>query len=424
MIEAVLPHRHEHGREPSEIARNWKPLLAAAVGIGLGVSPMTAFTTGIFSLALAKQFGWSRGDIMGVVIFQTLAFVFIGPLLGRLTDRIGPRPVVIASTIGIGLSTAAFSLINAHIWTFYLAYGVMMVVSLGTMPPIYARVISVLFDRQRGLALGLALFTTGLAGVFLPLYVQKLIGMFGWRMAYVGLGLLPLLIALPCILLLLPGNMGQNAQKAPGAVIGPVTEGLSIRQALRTYRYWLMAVVGFAVGAGLNGLIVNMVPLLVDRGFTPIAAAQMFGVYGMGVIAGRLSSGWLLDRFWAPAVGWGYLLLPVAGVLLLAGGGTANVHQILCALGLIALASGGEFDLIAYLCGRYFGTRNFSALYSGQYALFAAGAGFAPGIMGFIHDRTGTYDPALYGLAGLFAVAAFALLGMGRYVYSPASAGD
>jgi MFS family permease len=423
MIEAVLPHRRDPRGEPSEIARHWKPLLAAAVGIGLGVSPVTAFTTGIFALALAKQFGWSRGDIMGVVIFQTLAFVFIGPFLGRLTDRVGPRPVVIASTIGIGLSTAAFALINEHIWTFYLAYGVMMVVSLGTMPPIYARVVSVLFDRQRGLALGLALFTTGLAGILLPLYVQKLIGAFGWRMAYVGLGLLPLLIALPCILLLLRGNFGQDAE-AERAVNRPAIEGLSISEALRTYRYWLMAAVGFAVGAGLNGVIINLVPLLVDRGFTPIAAAQMFSVYGMCVIAGRLSSGWLLDRFWAPAVGCGFLLLPVAGVLLLAGEGTAQVHQILIAVGLIALASGGEFDLIAYLCGRYFGTRNFSALYSGQYAIFAAGAGFAPGVLGFIHDRAGNYDPALYGLAVLFAAAAIAVLGLGRYVFLPGSAAD
>jgi OFA family oxalate/formate antiporter-like MFS transporter len=222
----------------------------------------------------------------------------------------------------------------------------------------------------------------------------------------------------------MPGNMGQNARIDRAAVTRPLVEGLSIAEALHSYRYWLMAAIGFAVGAGLNGLIINMVPLLVDRGFTPIAAAQMFGVYGMGVIAGRLSSGWLLDRFWAPAVGCGYLLLPVGGVLLLAGGGTVHVHQILLALALIALASGGEFDLIAYLCGRYFGTRNFSALYSGQYGIFAAGAGFAPGIMGFIHDRAGNYDSALYGLSVLFALAALALLGMGRYAFLPGSAAD
>jgi MFS family permease len=403
----------------SELARNWKALLAISVGIGLGIAPVPTFTTGVFAIALQKQFGWSRGDILGVVLFQTLAFGLIGPLLGRLADRIGPRPVVIASTIGIGLSTAAFALITAQIWTFYLAYAVMIVLSLGTMPPIYARMLSILFDRQRGQALGLALCTTGISGIVLPIYVQKLIGAFGWREAYVGLGLLPLLIALPCALLLLP----RKTQPAPAdvdVVSGEsvrIIRGLSIKQALSSYRYWLMALVGFAAGAGLSGLVINTVPLLVDRGFSPATAAQMFGVYGVFVIIGRLSSGWLLDRLWAPAVGCGFLLLPAAGVLLLASGGAGQAHLALVAIAMIALASGGEFDLVAYLCSRYFGTRNFSALYSGQYAIFAMGAGIAPGLMGAVHDRAGSYQPALYAIAALFAGGAVALLALGRYAF-------
>jgi len=398
----------------NEFARGWKPLLAVAVGIGLGISSILAFTTGIFAIALEKEFGWSRGDILSVALIQTLVFAFLGPVLGRLTDRIGARPVVIASTIGIGVSTASFAFITHNIWTFYVTYAVMLIVSLGTMPPIFARVVSLWFDRRRGLALGLALCTTGISGMLVPSYVQALIGTFGWRVAYVGLGLLPLTISLPCILFFLPRGVGPVDVKGHEHVAEPVIDGLSIGEALRGYRYWLMGVVGFAAGAGLNGLVINFVPLLIDRGLTPTEAVRLFGLFGLFVVVSRLMAGWLLDRLWAPAVGCTFLCMPVIGMMLLVTGTEVNTTRLVLALALIALASGAEFDLIAYLSSRYFGRRNFSALYSGQYAIFAMGAGIAPGVMGFIHDRTGNYDRALYAMALMFAVSAFSLLGMGR----------
>jgi fucose permease len=232
--------------------------------------------------------------------------------------------------------------------------------------------------------------------------------------------MLPLIFALPCITFMLPRGMKTVRQEQAVAEGVAIIPGLSIGQVLRGYRYWLMAVTGFVVGVGIGGLVINFVPLLVDRGFSPLQAAQMFSAFGACVIIGRLASGWLMDRFWAPAVGCVFLLLPAVGVLLLVGTGTG--YLLMVAIVFIALASGGEFDLIAYLCSRYFGTRNFSALYAGQYAIFACGAGIAPGVLGAVRDRVGTYDPALYAIAVMFAVSAVALLGMGRYTFSAAEA--
>jgi MFS family permease len=393
-----------------EFARGWKALLASAIGIGLGMSPLPAFTAGVFAVALHNQFGWSRGAILAAAFLQTVSLFTIGPILGRLTDRIGARPVAIWSTIGLGCSTAAFAFVTHSIWTFYGIYACMSAVSVGSMPTTFAKVVSQWFDRRRGLALGIALCTTGIAGMLLPMYVQTLIDRVGWRSAYVGLGLLPLLVTLPCLLAFLP-------RTAPGTTIeisaASVATGRSVKEALHDYRYWLMAALALVAGLTLSGIVNNLVPMLVDRGFTPAMAARLFGLYGLSLVLGRLASGWLLDRFWAPAVGSAFLVAPCVGTLLLNHGG--GVTLLIPAVILIAISSGAEFDLIAFLTGRYFGSANFAALYTGQYAFFGLGAGIAPALFGHIRDVTGSYGLALAGAAMAFGGSAVAILALGRY---------
>jgi MFS family permease len=406
-----------HGKElgSTELARGWKPLVACAAGIGLGTSGLQTFTAGVFAVALERQFGWSRSQILSAVLLQTAAIFFVGPFVGKLADRIGARPIAICSTIALGLGTAAFSLITSHIWTFYLAYGLMSLGSLGTLPPIYAKVLSLWFDRRRGLAMGLALSVTGISGMVLPIYVQTLIGSVGWRGAYVGLGLVPIVIALPCILLLLPRGLGPGEGSPLSAPIPEIVagDGLSVRSGLGSYRYWLMAVIALATGIGLTGILFNLVPMLIDRGFKPAEAATIFGIYGLVVVLGRLLTGWLLDRFWAPAIGCCFLIGPCLGTLLLRSG-TGSAGVVALAVVLLALSSGSELDLLAYMTSRYFGRRNFSVLYSGQYAFFVVGAAGAP-LFAAIHDVYGSYGSILTVTSALFAVSAAAILTLGRY---------
>jgi predicted MFS family arabinose efflux permease len=244
-------------------------------------------------------------------------------------------------------------------------------------------------------------------------YSQALIDRFGWRWAYVGVGLLPLLIALPVLAAFLPRGGGPaRAVEASGEAI--VLDGLEIKAALSHYRYWLLAFTALAGGVGLGGVVFNLIPLLVDRGLRPAAAAKLFGSYGLSLIFGRLASGWLLDRFWAPAVGFAFMLLPVVAALTLAQGVHATA-LLLMATCLMGFAGGAEFDLVAYLTSRYFGRRNFGTLYAGEYAFFGLGSGTAPALYGAVHDATGSYNSVLLATAALFASGGIALLFLGRY---------
>jgi cyanate permease len=86
---------------------------------------------------------------------------------------------------------------------------------------------------------------------------------------------------------------------------------------------------------------------------------------------------------------------------------------------MLGLTSGAEFDLTAYLTSRYFGRRNFGALYGGQYAIFGVGAGFSPALFGFVHDKAGSYNPILMVSATMFVLGGAVLLLLGRYPKLP-----
>ncbi|PEQ11357.1 hypothetical protein B2G71_17540 [Novosphingobium sp. PC22D] len=414
---AVITREVSPERERGEFARGWPVLVASSLGIGLGMSPLFMFTSGVFAVALEREFGWSRAEILGAAAFDTLAILMVGPLVGRLNDRIGARPVALFSCAAIGLMTIALALTSSHIWVYYLLYATRSALSVGTLPPTFAKVVGAWFDKKRGMALGIALCTTGISGALLPPYVQSLVDAVGWRMAYVGLGLLPLIFALPAIAMLLPRGgpprhaaMAGRGREAAGREIG----GLEVREALFSYRFWAMGLLTLAAAVGLGGVLSNLVPMLVDRGFSLGEAAAQMSLYGVVIVFGRLVSGWLLDRFWAPGVGFVFLVSPCVGALLLATVADTGI-LVAVAVVMIALASGAEFDLVAFLTSRYFGQRNFSTLYAAQYAFFGLGAGLSPALFGAVHDLTDTYTNVLYMAAGLFLFSAVGLLTLGRY---------
>lgn len=395
-----------------ELQRGWRPLVACSVGIGLGLSPLPPFTAGIFATALNTEFGWPRGEILGAIILVTIALVLLGPTVGRLVDRFGARPVAIGSTVFLGLGLASLSMVSASIGSFYAIWAVLAVLALGTLPVTYAKVVTGWFDRARGLALGIALASTGITGALYPFYLGFLIERFGWRTAYVGLGLLPLLIALPILLLWLRERVVPVAA-ADGPAVAPL-DGLNVREAIRRYRFWASAIAAMGLGAGTGGLMPNLMPMLTENGLTAADAARALAVLALSVTGGRLISGFMLDRLWAPLVAMLLVVPAVVGVLVLTIPGL-DLTTAMIAVGIIGLVAGAEFDLIAYITGRYFGQRHFSELYGIQYAVFGLGSGSAPALYGAIRDWSGSYVPALFLSVGLLLGAVALLLTLGRY---------
>ncbi|MEJ2534341.1 MAG: MFS transporter, partial [Gammaproteobacteria bacterium] len=344
------------------------------------------------------------------------------PLVGYLTDRLGVRRVVLTSIVLFSVSFMAFALNNGSRTLYLFLWGVLAVCGAGTLPITFTRAVSNWFNEKRGLALGIALIGTGISGALAKIYAGWLIAEYGWRAAYVGVGALPLLIAFPVAFILFRDvddpraaaraeamRAHQVARGADGA-----SYGLSLAQAFRDWRFWLLAAVFVPLSFAIGGPIPNLETLLGTKGFDREQAVFLASVIGYSVLVGRLVGGYLLDHIWAPLLACVMLMAPAASMYLFHLPDPTYAQAIVAVI-LLGVAAGIEYDLIAYLVSRYFGIRNYGAIYGILYAFFALGAGFGPAVYGRVLDETGSYDAALYGSMYAFIICSLALLLLGRY---------
>lgn len=398
-----------------ELRRGWPIILAAVVGLGTGLGSLPIYTLGAFTKPLADTFGWSRAEVQAIFTWMTLGNLVAAPLLGLLIDRVGVRTVTLVSIVCQAAGYAAFALLAGSLRSFYAIAFITAIAGVGTVPITWTRVIIQWFDAARGLALGLALAGTGLGATFLPSFTTWMLQAFGWREAYLGLAALPALVALPVTFFLLeerpasrPGSAGTvGSATAPADSVG-------VRAALAGYRFWVLNASFFLVGGCLAGLNGHLIPLLTDAGMPAMAAARVAGVAGLSVVAGRLLTGHLSDRFWAPGVGLVMLALPVASCLMLASP-SLDTGTSLAAAVLIGLALGAEFDLMAFMTSRYFGPAHYGLLYSVLYAIFRVATGLGPLAYGVAFDRAQSYDTVLVLSAALVGLGAVLLLTLGSY---------
>ncbi|MBK7060567.1 MAG: MFS transporter [Rubrivivax sp.] len=402
----------------SEFRRGWPVVLASMFGIGLGLSPVPFYTIGMLAPELHKAFGWEFGAIMIGLMIMTLAVLVACTVVGYLGDRFGVRRVALISVVLFSLSFMAFSLSNGSIVLFYVNWGVMALVGAGTLPVTWTRAVNNHFDTRKGLALGLSLLGTGIFGFLVKPFTAWLIASYGWRTTYVVIGMLPLLLAFP-IAFFAFHDLGAKSDTADerrraSAARTLATPGMTLGQALKSWRYWVLAFAFVCVSFGVGGPIPNMENILKVAGFTREDTVSLVALIGLSVIAGRIVGGWLIDRFWAPGVAFVMLSLPAVSCWLMADGGM-TVPAAGAAIFLIGFAAGVEYDLMAFLVARYFGMKGYSAIYGSLYGFFALGAGIGPVVFGKVFDKTGSYGPVLGTSAALLMAGAISLLFLGRY---------
>lgn len=411
-----------------EFSRGWKALVASFLGTAFGASPLPFNTIGFFIDPLQKEFGWSRTEIsLGITIYGLLA-ALLAPVFGRMADRYGVRPVALGSLAAFGLVFGSFALIPGSLAWFYFVWVLVGLVGIGSTPVTWTRAINLWFYRHRGLALGLTLMGTSLSAVLLPMITVALLDWQGWRAAYAVLALLPLAVALPIGLLLFreprpeerPPELRVAASPA-GATAGasPIAAnalpGMTFAEARRTRGFWLLWVSILLVSFAYGGSLVHLPSMLGAQGFTRADTASVMAVFGLSIAAGRLITGLLLDRFWAPYVTLPILSLPALACWLLATDHSMTMAVAVFSAFLLGFAAGAETDLIAYLAGRYFGMANYGQIYGVLYMAFGIAAALSPTAYGWVRDTTGSYDAILAAAAVMFVVGACLLLLLGPY---------
>ncbi len=382
----------------------WRVVVAAYFGVMVGFGSLLVFTFGVFLKPLSAEFGWSRESISAAFGLAALTVAVCSPPLGHLLDRFGPRRIVLPCMAVFGVAFASLSALTPSLVHLYATFIVIGIVGNGTTQMGYSRAVSTWFDLRRGLALSLVMAGVGTGAMVFPPLAQKLISGYGWRAAYATLGGVVLLLGIPLTALFV-----REKPKEPAVQHHPL-HGNTVAEGLRSRAFWIVVATLFLGSMSVNGAITHLSPLLTDRGISSGTAALAASALGLASFCGRLFTGYLLDRFFAPRVGLCLLAGTAGGILLLATARSAPLG--LCASALIGFGLGGEADITPYLLTRYFGLRSFSTLYGFTWTAYAVAGAIGPVVMGRAFDATGSYTTllTLLSAATLVSASLFALL--------------
>jgi cyanate permease len=241
-----------------------------------------------------------------------------------------------------------------------------------------------------------------------PFLAQILIAGPGWRVAYLTLGVLVLVLGLP-----LAWRYVRERDRVQERRSAAVRSDNTWQQGLRSLPFWIIVAVLFVGSVTMNGAVTQMVALLTDRGLSGRTAALCASMLGASSLGSRVFVGWLLDRFSGPRVAFLVTLMAASGVLLLARLTTLPLACLAAAL--IGVGLGAEADITPYLLTRYYGLASFSTLYGFTWSFYAVAGATGPVILGRAYDVTGSYTSLLTMLALAMAGAASLMLLLPRY---------
>lgn len=365
--------------------QEWSRYWALPVIGMLGITGPAAlvYSSGIFMEAITAEFGWSRAEFSSALTIQMLFGLVLGPLAGRLLDRVGPRRLLLAGILPFALSLSLFSFTNGAIWQWWLLASVYTIFTLGVIPAAWVTGTIVSFNASRGLALSVVLAGIGVATALWPIIAAWLSGSIGWRLTFPAMaGGWALLVFPLTVALFKPMRIAAGEQVA--------LELPPISPILRTREFWCLLGAGGLFASVQLALIIHLVPIVRQAGLDLTTAASLAGLTGLCSIIGRVGTGLLLD--WLPTrlLALVAFSLPLFVMAILASG-SGSVPLLMAAAALLGLAAGAETDIVTFLATRKFDHRIFGTVYSIFQSGFAICASMGPLLAGWIFDVNGSY---------------------------------
>ena len=367
-------------------------VVACTVGNGVSVTPMVYTVFGLFLIPIATEFGWPRAGVSFVLLIIAIAGAIGYPIVGRMIDRYGARPVILTGNVLFAASVASVSLTEASRIQFYSAYALIGITAAIPSSVMFTKVIAGWFDQRRGLFLGIVGgLGNGIGAALSPLFVYALISSYGWRAGFQGIGAAIILIGFPVLYLLLrdpPRGVSRSATEHLEK-----TAGLSLTEALRTSTFWII-LAAIALGAGcMTAIFAHVVPMLLDRGVPARQATTVLVTFSLVTAGWQIGMGYMLDRIPRPWIAAPFYLLALAGLILLES--TSSYPLLLLSGMLMGLGLGTEYGVLPYFLSRYFGTRHYGAISGSMYGVIVLTQGLTPFLMDLVFDVTGNYDIAI-----------------------------
>jgi MFS family permease len=395
--------RHWSSRLP--FYYGWLIVGIAFVTMAIGVTARTAFS--LLLPPLIDEFGWDRGVVAGAFSFGFLVSAVLSPLAGRVLDKRGPRPVMLTGALVL---TAGLFLAPSleRPWHLYATLGVLVGGGANLMSyTTHSQFLPNWFVRRRGLAISIAFSGVGAGAIVLLPWLQSIIVDAGWRASCWAMGLLVLLVAAPLNLLvrkkpeeigLLPDGESQRgpaAERRPASnVVDPAWAAVewTLARALRTGRFWWIAVGYFCAVVAWYAVQVHQTKYLVEVGFTPLVAAWALGIVSVVAIPGQIGLGALSDRIgreWVWTAGClGFAVCYAALIALEHAPSSALLYLMVVSQGFLGYAI---TSVMGPIVAEIFEGPHYASIFGTITVAMIGGGAAGPWIAGLVHDMTGSY---------------------------------
>lgn len=382
----------------TEFRQSWRILILSVVGIAISINAALLYGFGTLVIPLEKAFGWERSSLQASITFLFASAVISLQAVGWLNMRYGMKRVTIISLVLLSIGYLATTQIHGSIWTLYAAFFILPLLGMGCLAVTWTQLLNIWFEKNRGLALAIGLSGTGITAAIIPPILSWGIETWDWRAAFIILALINIVILVPlsALWLSLPQYLPEASGRDKHANSVP---GISYRAGLVSRKFWICNVALALVISSVVGMVTSTVPMLRDMGLSADKASLVFSCFGISLIFGRIAVGYLLDRFWPPAIAALSLALPALGCLIYLHG-TTELTLLMVASVCIGFGAGAEFDIAAFLIARYFGLREYGRLFGFHQGLLTVASALAPLIFAGFLSYTGTYTAMLiYSLA-------------------------
>ena len=386
-----------------EALRPW--IVVGAVWVTLAIASGLYFSFPIFFVALLEEFGWSRGATAAAFSISSVVQGVLSPVVGILVDRLGPRRIMLAGACLLGAACVLSSRIGS-LWSLYLVTGVLAAVGVCAVSWIpSAALIARWFAERRGSVMGLAFSGMGAGVLVVGPLAQWLIAGYGWRAAYLVLGVGTLVVLVPLVWVgVREPSMMATSVAGRGSIPAPIKAGREVGDALRTRAFWALFFAYLCTPLAVFSVVTHQVAFAVDHGFPRLFVAGIFGLTGLLSVVGRIGFGIAADRIGrAPSATISYGCTAVGTLCLLGLEVWPHAAALYAYALFFGLGFGARGPIITAMASQLFPGR-FGAIYGFLSVGNGIGGGIAPWFGGFVHDLTGSYRLAFLIAVGFCAV--------------------
>lgn len=383
---------------------HYRWVIVAAGGLLGCVAAGAMFSLPVFLRPMAEQTGWSVTGISTAMTIGFLAMAVASMAWGNLSDRIGPRPVVLTGSIvlatSLGLASRAGSLVE-----FQLLFGLLVG---GATAAIFAPMMACVtgwFETRRGLAVSLVSAGMGMAPLTMAPLAAWLVGTHDWRDAMAIIAGIAALLMIPAALFVRRPPTVETA--TPDMTVRPAGPQMSVAGAVRSPQFLTLMLANFFCCATHSGPIFHTVSYAVTCGIPMAAAVSIYSVEGFAGLFGRIGFGLAGDRFGAQRVLVMGLLAQSFGVLAYAAVGELGGFYAVAVL--VGFIYAGTMPLYAVIIRENFPMSMMGTIIGGTAMAGSLGMSTGPVLGGLIYDNFGTYAPMYLASWGLGLAATLVL---------------